>query len=106
MSALDKLMDEIIEEAAAKAAKLVLEQLEGSQKPDRVMDVKEAAQYLGISDKLIYQLCAEKVLPHVKAGGLNSNKPRILFRQSTLDRWLREQEEASIQKEVNLCCRQ
>lgn len=100
VSALDKLMDEIIEEAAAKAAKLVLEQLEGTQKPDRVMDVKEAAQYLGISDKLIYQLCAEKVLPHVKAGGLNSNKPRILFRQSTLDRWLREQEEASIQKEV------
>lgn len=100
-STLEKLFAILVKEAAEKAAKMVLEQLEGSQKPDRVMDVKEAAQYLGISDKLIYQLCAEKVLPHVKAGGLNSNKPRILFQQSTLDRWLREQEEASIQKEVN-----
>lgn len=102
MSALDKLIDEIIEEAAAKAAKLVLEQLEGSQKPDRVLDVKEAAEQLGVSTKLIYQLCAEKVLPHIQAGSLNSSKPRILFRQSTLDRWLREQEAASIQKVVNM----
>lgn len=102
MSALDKLMDEIIEEAAAKAAKLVLEQLEGSQKPDRVLDVKEAAEQLGVSTKLIYQLCAEKVLPHIQAGSLNSSKPRILFRQSTLERWLREQEAASIQKVVNM----
>lgn len=96
VSALDKLMDEIIEEAAAKAAKLVLERLEQAQKPDRVMDVKEAAQHMGLSEKLIYQMCSEGALPHIRAGGLHSTKPRILFRQSTLDRWLREQEEASV----------
>lgn len=101
MSALDKLMDEIIEEAAAKAAKLVLEQLGQVSRPDRTMDVDEAAKFLGIDAKTVYRLCTEKRLPHIRLGQLNSKRPRILFRQSTLDRWMREQEEASIQKEVN-----
>lgn len=96
VSSLDRLFAEIVEQAAEKAAKMVLEQLEGSQKPDRVLDVKEAAEQLGVSSKLVYQLCAEKVLPHIQAGGLNSSKPRILFRQSTLERWLKEQEVASV----------
>lgn len=101
MSALDKLFTALVTEAAAEAEKRVLARMEQMAVPDRVLDVKEAAEQLGVSTKLIYQLCAEKVLPHIQAGGLNSNRPRILFRQSTLDRWMREQEEASIQKEVS-----
>lgn len=106
MNTIDKLFNELVEQAAAAAEKRVLEQLENMITPDKVLDVKETAEYLGVSPKLIYQLCAEKVLPHIQAGGSNSNRPRILFRQATLDRWLREQEEASLRKEVNLCCRQ
>lgn len=98
MSSLNRFFDEIVDQAAAAAEKRVLERLKGIMVPDRVLNVKEAAEYLGISDKLIYQLCAEKVLPHIQAGGLSSTKPRILFRQSTLDRWLQEQEEASVKK--------
>lgn len=102
MSSMEKLFAEIVEQAAAEAEKRVLERMEQMAVPDRVLDVKEAAEQLGVSTKLIYQLCEEKVLPHIQAGSLNSNRPRILFRQSTLDRWMREQEEASIQKEVSM----
>jgi len=101
VSTFNKLFEALVEEAAAAAEKRVMERLENMAVPDRVMDVKEAAEYLGICDKLIYRLCEEKVLPHIQAGQLNSKRPRILLRQSTLDRWLREQEEMSVQKEVS-----
>lgn len=98
VSTFEKLFSALVEEAATLAEKRVLEQLENVAVPDRVLNVKETAEYLGISEKLVYQLCSEKVLPHIQAGGLSSTKPRILFRQSTLDRWLQEQEEASVKK--------
>ena len=101
MNAFEKLFSALIEEAAAEAEKRVLEKLQHTAVPDKVLNIKEASEYLGISEKLIYQMCSEGALPHIRAGGLHSTKPRILFRQTTLDRWLREQEEASIQKEVN-----
>lgn len=96
MSPLDKLFNEIVEAAATAAAKLVLERLEQTVGPERTLDVEEAAQFLGIDTKTLYRLCTEKRIPHIRIGQLNSKRPRILFRQSTLDRWLREQEEASI----------
>lgn len=100
-STFEKLFAALVEEAAAAAEKRVMERLEQMTVPDRVLDVKEAAQHMGLDEKTLYRLCQEKRLPHIRAGQTNSKRPRILLRQSTLDRWLREQEEASIQKEVN-----
>ena len=95
MSNIDKLFTALVEEAAAEAEKRVLEQMQ-SLAPNRVLSTKEAAEYLGISDKLLYRLCSEKRIRHIPAGKKGSKRPVILFRQSTLDAWLREQEESSV----------
>lgn len=98
MSTFENLFAALVEEVAALAEKRVLEKLGIMAGPDRTLDVDEAADYLGVDSKTIYQLCTEKRLPHIRLGRLNSKRPRVLFRQSTLDRWLREQENASIQR--------
>jgi excisionase family DNA binding protein len=51
---------------------------------DRLMDVQEAAGYLGIKPKTIYNLSSKGDIPKLKAGGA------LRFRRSDLDRWLKE----------------
>jgi excisionase family DNA binding protein len=48
-----------------------------------------AAEYLGISYWKLLDMVKKNEIPHIRAGKL------VLFRQSTLDRWLTEQETAS-----------
>ena len=48
--------------------------------------IKEAAQYLGLSEYLVRKMCKAKQLPHIKAGGI------YLFRESSLDEWMNQQE--------------
>ncbi|NBI30927.1 helix-turn-helix transcriptional regulator [Chengkuizengella marina] len=60
--------------------------------------MKEAAEYTGISDKLLYRMCKEGDIPHIKLGAKDSQKPRIIFRTSTLDNWMREQESLNYTK--------
>lgn len=55
---------------------------------------KEAAEYLGVSTWLVYELVKRKELPCIRAGG------RILFRVSSLDKWMQEQEEKSVSQEL------
>ena len=47
---------------------------------DRYMDLKEAAQYLPLSERTIRQHL--KTIPHFRCGG------KIIFRRSELDRWM------------------
>lgn len=56
----------------------------------RTIGVIEAAYYIGVSKDLIYQLVREKKLPHLRVGR------RILFRIETLDHWMVESEQNSI----------
>jgi excisionase family DNA binding protein len=59
------------------------------------MTAQEAADYLGISYWLILELAKRKDIKHARAGLGRGN---LLFRKETLDNWLMEQEEKSIQK--------
>lgn len=51
------------------------------------INVKEAAEYIGVSKDLIYILVREKRIPHIRIG------QRILFRKQTIDQWFSLQEE-------------
>ena len=54
------------------------------------LTAKEAAEYLGISYHLLLDLAKKSMVPHVRAG------KRVLFRTSSLENWMNEQEEQSI----------
>ena len=56
-----------------------------------IMDIKAAANYLGVSRSHLSHILAGKVpgvpvIPHIRAGR------RALIRRAVLDRWLSEQE--------------
>ena len=53
---------------------------------------KQAAKYLNISYWKILDMVKKGEIPHIKAGKL------VLFRQTTLDRWLAEQEAANYEE--------
>ncbi|WP_371320172.1 helix-turn-helix domain-containing protein [Chengkuizengella axinellae] len=48
--------------------------------------------YTGVSNKLLYRMCKKGEIPHIRLGDKDSQKPRIIFRKSTLDKWMWEQE--------------
>lgn len=56
------------------------------------MNVKEAAEYLGITADRLRTLSKQGKIRHLKAGN------RFLFKRVSLDAWLKETLEASIQK--------
>lgn len=61
------------------------------QKQRRVtLTAQEAADYVGVSPWLIYELVKRREIPCVKAGG------KYLFRAETLIKWMEEKEAASI----------
>lgn len=49
------------------------------------LEVKEVADYLGVSSDLIYRLVREKAIPHFRLGR------RVLFKKEIIDRWIEEQ---------------
>lgn len=55
------------------------------------MKAKEAAVYVGISYWLLLELTKKRELPYIAAGG------RKLFRKESLDQWMANSEEQSVQ---------
>lgn len=50
----------------------------------------EIAQYLGVSQDLIFKMVREKSIPHFRIGR------RILFRVESIDKWITEREEQGV----------
>lgn len=50
-----------------------------------IMDVRQAAEYLGISPDSLYKYASENVIPAFRLGN------RWRFKRSLLDRWMEEQ---------------
>ena len=63
------------------SAAVVLEQ-ESLRSFERPIDVKAAAQFLGVSPSLVYAYVERKQIPHFRMMGRS-----IRFRLSELDRW-------------------
>lgn len=49
------------------------------------LDVREVAEYLGVSVDMIYILCREKRIAHFRIGR------RILFKKDAIDKWIEDQ---------------
>jgi len=64
-------------------------------KPDRTLDIRQAAEHLGLSENLLREMCRKKRIKHIPAGAESSRRPHYLFRLSSLDAWQREQEDAN-----------
>ncbi len=64
-----------------RTAKRVVELLrqESMVATENVMNARQAAEYLGVSRKTIYNLCAEGILPHTKTGGRLTFTARSLY---------------------------
>ena len=54
--------------------------------PVGALNVKQAAQYIGVSERTLWRLKANGDIPHSQIGG------RIVFRKKTLDEFLEEKE--------------
>ena len=55
--------------------------------PREVMDIRQAAAYLGISRDTMYQYASEKIIPAFKLGN------RWRFRRVRLEEWMKQMEE-------------
>lgn len=78
--------DRLVEKLMPK----LLERLEPalSKKPDRWLNVNEAAEYMKCSPDLIYIMVREGTLRATRLGQLRSRKPTLRFKQSDLDTWM------------------
>ena len=50
----------------------------------RLMSVREAAAYIGLSPHTVYGMVSQRRIPYVKVGRL------VKFNQATLDAWLKQ----------------
>lgn len=53
------------------------------------LDVKEAADFLGVSQDVIYRMVRERQIPHFRV------RSKILFCKETILDWIKDQEQAS-----------
>lgn len=60
------------------------------------LSLEEAAEYVGISKALMYEMAREKRIPCFGIGRAKSQKPSLKFRLSSLDKWMDEQEKKVI----------
>ncbi len=58
--------------------------------PPKNLNVKEASQYIGISERFLRSLIAERKIRVVRIGN------RVLFRLVDVDRWLQSKLERSV----------
>jgi excisionase family DNA binding protein len=63
-------------------------------KVKEVMTLREASQYLGISQDTLYKYLSEKQIPAFKLGN------RWRFKKDLLDRWMEKKSERSERTEV------
>ena len=70
-------MNCLVERTAKRVVELLRQ--ESMVATENVMDARQAAQYLGVSRKTIYNLCAEGILPHTKSGGRLTFTARSLY---------------------------
>jgi len=50
----------------------------------RLIDIREAGEYTGLSTHTIYTMVSHRKIPHVKLGG------KLLFDLALLDQWIKQ----------------
>ncbi|MBN6889938.1 excisionase family DNA binding protein [Cytobacillus horneckiae] len=57
----------------------------------KTLTAQEIAEYIGVSIDTIYTMVREKQIPHVRV------RRRIFFSIETIDSWMRDQEQKSLE---------
>ncbi|WP_020620180.1 helix-turn-helix domain-containing protein [Paenibacillus daejeonensis] len=82
---IEQMIREIVVEEVAAAEKRIRAEMESVN--DETLDVSAAAARLGVSEKLIYRMCQQRIIPHERYGGIGSRRPTIKFRLADLEAW-------------------
>lgn len=87
-------LEALAEKVAAKLLPVVLKKIEENTPTteDKMVEAEKAAEFLGMSRDLIYRLCSQKQIPHVKSGVVGSRRPKMTFSMRSLEEWKRQQE--------------
>ena len=93
-------LESVAEKVAEKLLPKVIEHLKSqfTTKENITMDVNEAAPYIGISKEMLYKICANEGIPHVKLSSTGSGRSRLLFSSLSIDTWKREQEQINYKR--------
>ncbi|MCL6605518.1 MAG: helix-turn-helix domain-containing protein [Paenibacillus sp.] len=91
MSTIEEAIASIVAAQVFAAEKRIMERL--SVQSDRTLTFTETCEYLGMSDYTLRNLCKAKRIPYRTIGSEGSRSPRYLFTSSSLDRWIREEED-------------
>ncbi|SFE10903.1 DNA binding domain-containing protein, excisionase family [Paenibacillus algorifonticola] len=83
----------IIAEEVAAAEQRIRESL--NVQSDVTLTFQEALKYLGMSEYTLRRMCQAKKLPYRIVGADGSKNPRYLFSSSSLDKWMKQQEESN-----------
>ncbi|WP_025718428.1 helix-turn-helix domain-containing protein [Paenibacillus sp. 1-18] len=89
MSTIEQAINEIISVQIAAAERRILESLNAAT--DKTLNAIQASEYLGISEKTLYNMCKKKLIPHRKFGA------KLMFSTLALDAWGREQDKVNYQ---------
>ncbi len=84
-------LEKIVEKVVRK---LILEtntSIQNSNK-DEVLDIKQAAEYLHIPFRSIYNLTYKRLIPHFKKG------KRLLFNKDSLNEWIKSGKQETIEE--------
>lgn len=92
---LDALIKEMVktEVEAAKQEILAIFELKSP-----LVEINEASKLMGVSESVLYKMCREKRIPHIKYGKDGSKRPKIKFRVIDIHKWLAEQCEMNYER--------
>jgi len=93
MTGLENAIRSIIVEEVVAMERRLRESL--SVQAERTLSFSEACEYLHMSEYTLRRLCREKRIPHRTYGADGSKNPRYLFSTTSLDRWIRDQENSN-----------
>ncbi|MFB5689525.1 helix-turn-helix domain-containing protein [Bacillus cereus] len=84
---LDQIIKDSIREVVREEIQAALAQFQQQSQPNKVMRVKEAADYLNIAVCRMYELASQPQFPVIREGR------KLLFLQKDLEAWLETQKE-------------
>lgn len=85
-----RIMNELLSEA-----KQMIDDLYKQRIQRATLSAEEAAEYIGVSKMTFYTMVREGQIPSIPVGSINSQRPQIRVRLSTLDGWMAKKEEVS-----------
>lgn len=93
-------LDEMIKNIVRKEVEVIKQEiLSGYELNSPLVEVKEASELLGVSETVIYRMCRDGKLPHLRYGKDGSQRAKIKFRVIDLNKWIQEESQRNYRRE-------